>query len=85
MALEPFPSQGPLSTRPPMVQFIDQSIREEHSKSMPSREERKDILNSMSVQCSHAQCGKILARSEVKICARCKQVWLLENRVEELG
>jgi hypothetical protein len=74
MALEPFPSKGPLSTRPPMVQVIDQSIRDEHSKSMPSREERKELLNSMSAQCSYAQCGKILARSEVKICSRCKQV-----------
>jgi len=74
MSLEPFPSQDPLANRPTMVQFIDQSIRDEHSKSMPSREERKENLNNMSAQCSYAPCGKILPRSEAKICSRCKQV-----------
>ena len=57
-----------------MVQFIDQSIRDEHSKSMPSREERKENLNNMSAQCSYAPCGKIMHRSDAKLCSRCKQV-----------
>ncbi|KIM77292.1 hypothetical protein PILCRDRAFT_825455 [Piloderma croceum F 1598] len=40
--------QSPLFS--PMVQFIDQSIRDEHRKPMPSREERKMILHASSRQ-----------------------------------
>src|SRR5882762_10478323 len=65
---------GSLTSRPAIFQSIDQSIRDEHNKSMPSREELKENLKNMDTQCSYPQCGKILARSEAKLCARCKQV-----------
>lgn len=74
MSLEPFPFDGPLKTRKPMVQVIDQSIRDEHSQSMPSREERKEIMASISVQFSNASCEKVMARGDAKVCGRCKQV-----------
>lgn len=67
-------SQEPTRAPPSMVQFINPSIREEHQKSIPSKEERKELLNSMSFRCSYVNCGKIMGRSDAKTCSRCKQV-----------
>jgi hypothetical protein len=78
MSLESVPSQ-PEADRPTVVQFVNQSIRDEHSKSMPSREERKENLNNMSAQCSYGPCGHILPRLEAKMCSRCKQVRLSKS------
>lgn len=67
------PAENAPAGRIPFIEFISPEIRAEANRLLPSRQQRKENLNNLEVHCD-AQCGKALARSEIKVCGRCKQV-----------
>lgn len=66
------PAENAPAGRIPFIEFISPEIRAEANRLLPSRQQRKENLNNLEVHCD-AQCGKALARSEIKVCGRCKQ------------
>ncbi|KAH7905828.1 hypothetical protein BJ138DRAFT_1094787 [Hygrophoropsis aurantiaca] len=65
----------PSRRRIPQIQFVDPSIRENYEAGLPSREERRENLNNLHIQCSNvATCGKYAPRSDLRVCSRCKDV-----------